>query len=133
MVKTLRKRLQVPLGCRILEMSCVFNSVESGLVLFTDKGSILDFSSKHMKPISSLTLAGGLTTADVSFSKEMAEASQKGRKADTSFTGRHPVVQKSHSMTNLSQITDVSIFIDSLGKHQLVFLEEGKLSVTSLD
>lgn len=129
-VRTVRKKLQVPLGCRLIEMACVFNSVESGMILFTDRNMILDYSSKQMQPISSLGLDTIVNPNDASFIKDPLDTTNKG-KGDSSFSGKPQILRKAASMNIQTSNIEASSFIDLLGKHQLVFLEGNKVSVVS--
>jgi hypothetical protein len=112
-----------------MEISWVFNSVESGIVLFTDRNSIIDFSSRQMKPISSLGMDLVSNPNDVSFFKEANDNTQKNSKGDVSFSLKQPIIKKMNSITNIGSNIEASCFIDILGKHQLVFMEDNKISV----
>jgi hypothetical protein len=136
--KVFRNKHSSPLNFRILALKCVFNSQNSGLLVFTDKGTVLDFSIKRMQPVSSLNIFTSGDLLDTSGIKEPnsptglnASSTLKSKSPDVLVNAKPQQSTKMYNSAALWNLSQIAWFIDSGGKNQICFLEDYKLVVTS--
>lgn len=129
----MRNTFQTPLNCNILAIKSAFNSLNSGLVLFTDKGNLIDFSLKSCQGVSSIFMSGQSTPNDTSFGRETSRLiAQRGKQGEVSLNSKVSLV-KTPSLTNMISSIEISRFIDSGGKTQLCFIDDTKMTVDLSD
>lgn len=121
--KVVRKKLTVSLNSRIVDIISVFNSPYSGLLVVTEKGHIHDFSTKYMRPVCSLTLAGKLVTEDkLNSSDDLEQTVPTSSKKSVAIPRTNSI---SVQVGNLG----LKPFLDYSCKSIVSFCEDGKITV----
>lgn len=111
-------------------MKSVFNSLNSGLVLFTDRGHILDFSLKTMQVVSTMSVSGSSAMNDTSFGRDTSRLHlSKAKQGDTSVVSKQ-TLNRMPSLSIMLNSTDVSGFIDQGEKNELCFIDDNKVTVS---
>lgn len=123
----MKKKLQLPLNCRLVELLSIFNSSNSGLLVVTDKCTVYDICTKSMKPVCCVNFAGAYLPLDTVESKEDLDLSKS--RLDVSIAKNGTAGRLNTLSSMISNITS-SCFIDSDGKSIFTFLEDGNIVVT---